>query len=77
MLTGDMVAFYVDGTSIPDVDWDIGPSWAGLLPISGNEDETQQVGRCRSSGYPLLTLSKPLSCSFGSSHLGLRGVKIH
>jgi len=37
------VAFYVDGTTIPEVDWDVGPSWAGLLPISGSEDETRKV----------------------------------
>ncbi|GJE91542.1 alpha/beta hydrolase [Phanerochaete sordida] len=27
--------FYVDGTAIPEVDFDLGPSWAGLMPISG------------------------------------------
>ena len=37
------LAFYVDGTTIPEVDWDVGPSWAGLLPISGNKDETRKV----------------------------------
>ena len=37
------VAFYVDGTTIPDVDWDVGPSWAGLLPISGDKNETRKV----------------------------------
>ncbi|KAF9780060.1 alpha/beta-hydrolase [Thelephora terrestris] len=36
-------AFYVDGATIPDVDWDIGPSWAGLLPISGNANETREL----------------------------------
>lgn len=35
--------FYVDGTTIPEVDWDVGPSWAGLLPISGDPDETRKV----------------------------------
>ena len=45
MLTTRWVAFYVDGNTIPDVDWDIGPSWAGLLPISGNEGETRKVGQ--------------------------------
>ena len=29
--------------SIPDVDFDIGPSWAGLLPISGDPNETRKV----------------------------------
>ena len=33
----------MDGSGIPDVDFDIGPSWAGLLPISGDENETRQV----------------------------------
>lgn len=36
-------AFYVDGKTIPDVGWDIGPSWAGLLPISGDENETREL----------------------------------
>ncbi|KAL6304126.1 Alpha/Beta hydrolase protein [Sparassis latifolia] len=35
--------FYVDGAAIPLVDWDIGPSWAGLLPISNATDETRQL----------------------------------
>ena len=38
-----IVAFYVDGTTIPEVDWDVGPSWSGLLPISGDKDETRHV----------------------------------
>jgi carboxypeptidase D len=38
-----VLAFYVDGTTIPEVDWDIGPSWAGLLPVSGNANETRKV----------------------------------
>ena len=37
------LAFYVDGKTIPDVDWDVGPSWAGLLPISGDKNETRKV----------------------------------
>ncbi|CAA7269655.1 unnamed protein product [Cyclocybe aegerita] len=35
--------FYVDGTSIPEVDFDIGPSWSGLLPISGDQNETRKL----------------------------------
>ena len=35
--------FYVDGSHLPEVDFDIGPSWAGLLPISGNANETRQL----------------------------------
>jgi carboxypeptidase D len=38
------VEFYVDGKSIPEVDWDVGPSWSGLLPISGSANETRKVG---------------------------------
>ena len=75
VLTGGTVAFYVDGTSIPEVDWDIGPSWAGLLPISENEDETRQASKVPKCSSRVLKRSN--SCSFGSSHLGLRGVKIH
>lgn len=35
--------FFVDGTTIPEVSFDVGPSWAGLLPISGAPNETRQV----------------------------------
>jgi carboxypeptidase D len=35
--------FLVDGTKIPDVDFDVGASYAGLLPISGNANETRKV----------------------------------
>ena len=41
-LTG-ATEFWVNGSNIPFVDWDIGPSWAGLLPISNNTNETRQV----------------------------------
>jgi carboxypeptidase D len=33
----------VDGKSIPEVDFDVGPSWSGLLPISANANETRKV----------------------------------
>lgn len=33
----------MDGTKIPDVDFDIGESYAGLLPISDNANETSQL----------------------------------
>ncbi|CDO76357.1 hypothetical protein BN946_scf185011.g21 [Trametes cinnabarina] len=36
-------AFYVDGSTIPDVDWDVGPSWSGLLPISSDPNETRKL----------------------------------
>jgi carboxypeptidase D len=35
--------FYVDGTSIPEVNFDAGPSWSGLIPISGATNETRKV----------------------------------
>ena len=34
--------FAVDGSNLPDVDWDVGESYAGLLPISDHPDETRQ-----------------------------------
>ncbi|KAH8833996.1 alpha/beta-hydrolase [Flagelloscypha sp. PMI_526] len=35
--------FYVDGKTIPEVDWDVGPSWSGLLPISNKTGETRKL----------------------------------
>ncbi|KAJ7226637.1 alpha/beta-hydrolase [Mycena haematopus] len=35
--------FYVDGATIPEVDFDVGPSWSGLLPISGDANETRKL----------------------------------
>jgi len=35
--------FYVNGARIPEVDFDVGPSWAGLLPISGDVNETRKL----------------------------------
>jgi hypothetical protein len=35
--------FYVDGANFPEVDFDIGPSWAGLLPISSEAGETREL----------------------------------
>ncbi|KAJ7083109.1 alpha/beta-hydrolase [Mycena belliarum] len=35
--------FYVDGTSIPEVNFDIGPSWSGLMPISASPNETRKL----------------------------------
>ena len=57
-LRGDVdvgVEFYVDGTTIPEVDWDIGPSWAGLLPISGDANETRKVLCFVRGSFPLGT----------------------
>lgn len=68
------VEFYVDGATIPEVDFDVGPSWAGLLPISGNANETRKV--C--SNFHLLRRNAQMSlvCSFSSgfSHQVLRVV---
>jgi carboxypeptidase D len=33
----------VDGTSLPFVNFDVGPSWSGLIPISQAKDETRKV----------------------------------
>ncbi|KAI0059324.1 alpha/beta-hydrolase [Artomyces pyxidatus] len=35
--------FWVDGTSIPLVDFDVGPSWSGLIPISSAANETRKL----------------------------------
>lgn len=35
--------FYVDGATIPEVGFDAGPSWAGLLPISNKTGETREL----------------------------------
>lgn len=41
--TNEFIEFAVDGTAIPDVDFDIGESYAGLLPISQKKNETSQL----------------------------------
>ena len=38
-----MSEFAVNGTGIPDVDFDVGESYAGLLPISTDANETRQL----------------------------------
>ncbi|KAI0666135.1 alpha/beta-hydrolase [Trametes maxima] len=35
--------FYVDGTTIPEIGWDVGPSWSGLIPISSHANETRKL----------------------------------
>ncbi|PSR83149.1 hypothetical protein PHLCEN_2v5798 [Hermanssonia centrifuga] len=35
--------FYVDGSTLPEIDFDVGPSWSGLLPISNATNETRQL----------------------------------
>lgn len=42
-MTVVVAEFWVNGSSIPLVDFDVGDSWAGLLPISNATDETRQV----------------------------------
>ena len=37
------MAFAVDGTKIPDVSFDVGESYAGLLPISNKTDEQDNL----------------------------------
>lgn len=36
-------AFAVDGTKIPLMNFDVGESYAGLLPISDSPDETRKL----------------------------------
>lgn len=42
-LTNKTLPFVVNGTGIPLVDWDVGESYAGLLPISQNATETRKL----------------------------------
>ncbi|GKT43464.1 putative serine carboxypeptidase [Colletotrichum spaethianum] len=42
-LTDKTEAFAVNGSGIPDVPFDIGESYAGLLPISDSPDETRKL----------------------------------
>lgn len=37
------LAFAVNGSGIPEVPFDIGESYAGLLPISDSPDETRKL----------------------------------
>jgi len=63
--------FFVDGKSIPDVDFDVGPSWSGLLPISGDKNETREVWHPLRSNIHSWTSLMPMravsSSSSGSS----------
>jgi len=43
LLSNAFPDFYVDGTSIPLVNFDVGPSWSGLIPISSSPNETRKV----------------------------------
>ncbi|KAI1842811.1 hypothetical protein JX266_010987 [Neoarthrinium moseri] len=42
-LTNKTIPFVVNGTGLPLVDWDIGESYAGLLPIAQNATETRKL----------------------------------
>ncbi|KAL8678973.1 MAG: hypothetical protein Q9186_004694 [Xanthomendoza sp. 1 TL-2023] len=42
-LTDATQKFAVNGSAIPDVDFDVGESYAGLLPISSSPDESRQL----------------------------------
>jgi carboxypeptidase D len=57
------IAFFVDGKAIPLVDFDIGPSWAGLLPISGAANETRQASTSHLPNFYIPHLIYPLSNS--------------
>lgn len=35
--------FVVNGTAVPEIDFDIGESYAGLLPISSRANETRKL----------------------------------
>lgn len=37
------IAFAVNGSGIPEVPFDVGESYAGLLPISDDPDETRKL----------------------------------
>ena len=41
--TALFIEFAVNGTGIPDVDFDVGESYAGYLPITDNPDDTDEL----------------------------------
>lgn len=51
-----LLEFYVNGATIPQVNFDVGPSWAGLIPISSAANETRKVciGKFTDDGFVLL-----------------------
>ena len=69
----------MDGTTIPEVDFDVGPSWSGLLPISRNKNETRKVRICHFLLFNLFEVyicSLLASSSFGFSLPDLKGVRM-
>jgi hypothetical protein len=60
-----LLEFYVNGATLPLVNFDVGPSWSGLIPISGAANETRKVLLLETftdNGFPYSLLS----CSSGS-----------
>lgn len=43
LLTSVPAEFSVNGTGIPDVDFDVGESYAGYLPISDKANDTNEL----------------------------------
>lgn len=41
--TDSILEFSVNGTALPNVDFDVGESYAGSLPISSNVNDTNQL----------------------------------
>jgi hypothetical protein len=60
-ILASVAEFYVKGTKILLVDFDVGDSWAGLLPISSHANETRKVCPC---AYTLHTKSMLITASF-------------
>lgn len=56
--------FFVDGTTLPEVDFDLGPSWSGLLPISNAANETRKVN---SQAVSVPSIIIPYANCFSSS----------
>jgi len=56
ILSHVLLEFYVNGATIPLVNFDVGPSWSGLIPISSAANETRKV----LSLETLLTTASPL-----------------
>ena len=38
-----MPAFAVNGSALPNITWDVGESYAGLLPIADEKDEKRKL----------------------------------
>ena len=45
VLSYALLEFYVNGANIPLVNFDVGPSWSGLIPISSAPNETRKVSK--------------------------------